>query len=148
MPLAKGLGGGVPIGAVVMSPTCAELLKPGLHGTTFGGNPLACAAGLVIAEECLNPTMAAQVIARGEQLRTGLRTVFPEALDVRGRGLLVGVQLPTDPAPLIAAARDQGLIVGPSANNTLRLAPPLIITAEDIDELLRLLSSARAASAH
>ena len=144
MPLAKGLGGGVPIGACVMSERCADLLKPGLHGTTFGGNPLACAAGLVVAEETLTPVMAAQVIARGEQLRAGLATVFPDALAIRGRGLLVGVQLPTDPAPLITKARDLGLIVGPAANNTVRLAPPLIITAPEIDEICGILAQARA----
>ena len=144
MPLAKGLGGGVPIGACVMSERCADLLKPGLHGTTFGGNPLACAAGLVVAEETLTPVMAAQVIARGEQLRADLATVFPDALAIRGRGLLVGVQLPTDPAPLITKARDLGLIVGPAANNTVRLAPPLIITAPEIDEICGILAQARA----
>ncbi len=144
MPLAKGLGGGVPIGACVMSERCAELLKPGLHGTTFGGNPLACAAGLVVAEEVLTPGMAAHVIARGEQLRAVLRATFPEAIEVRGRGLLCGVQLPTDPAPLIAKARDLGLIVGPSANNTLRLAPPLVITAAEVDEIGSILAQARA----
>lgn len=143
MSLAKGLGGGVPIGAIVCGPR-ADLLKPGLHGTTFGGNPLACAAGIVVAKNVLTPAMNAQVAAMGQRLHAGLATVFgAAALAIRGRGLLCGVQLPVDPAAkLIAAARDQGLIVGPSANNTLRLAPPLIITAAQIDELCERLAKA------
>ena len=147
MSLAKGLGGGVPIGAIVATPRAAELLKPGLHGTTFGGNPLACAAGLVVARQVLNPEMAVQVAARGEELRAGLRTVFAaDAIEVRGRGLLCGAQLRVDPAAkLIAAAREQGLIVGPSANKTLRLAPPLIITSAQIGELCERLAKAWAA---
>jgi predicted acetylornithine/succinylornithine family transaminase len=144
MSLAKGLGGGVPIGAIVAVERAASLLKPGLHGTTFGGNPLACAAGIVVAQEALNPAMLAHVTARGQELHAGLRRVFgAAALDIRGRGLLCGVQLPVDPsAGLIVAAREQGLIVGPSANNTLRLAPPLIITAEQIAELCTRLEAA------
>ena len=147
MSLAKGLGGGVPIGAIVATPRAAELLKPGLHGTTFGGSPLACAAGLVVAKLTLNPAMAAQVAARGEELRAGLRTVFgADAIEVRGRGLLCGAQLQVDPAAkLVAAAREEGLIVGPSANNTLRLAPPLIITSAQIGELCERLAKAWAA---
>ena len=143
MSLAKGLGGGVPIGAIVCGPN-ADLFKPGLHGTTFGGNPLACAAGLVVAREVLAPAMNAHVRAMGKQLHTGLAKVFGEsAIEIRGRGLLCGVQLTEDPSlKLIASARNQGLIVGPSANNTLRLAPPLIITANEIDELCAKLSLA------
>ncbi len=144
MSLAKGLGGGVPIGAIVATERAAELLKPGLHGTTFGGNPLACAAGLVVAGEVLTPAFAANVASRGEELRAGLRRVFGgDAIDVRGRGLLCGVQLAVDPAAkLVAAARDQGLVVGPSANNTLRLAPPLIISTAQIAELCDKLATA------
>ena len=142
--LAKGLGGGVPIGAIVCTETVSALIKPGLHGTTFGGNPLACAAGLVVADEILQPVVLARVAARGEQLRRGLAQVFgSEAIDVRGRGLLCGVQLAVDPsAKLVAAARDHGLIVGPSGNNTLRLAPPLIISIAEIDEVLERLAAA------
>ncbi len=144
MALAKGLGGGVPIGAVVCTERAADLLKPGLHGTTFGGNPLACAAGIVVAEELLNPATTARVTALGTQLHAGLAKAFgTAALDIRGRGLLCGVQLPVDPAAkLIAAARTHGVIVGPSANNTLRLAPPLIITPAQIDELCQRLAAA------
>ena len=141
MTMAKGLGGGMPIGAVLASEPVAALLKPGLHGTTFGGNPLACAAGLAVMSEVLKPGFVANVIARGDQLMAGLTALFG-AGKVRGRGLLVGVQLASEPGPLVKAARDEGLIVGPAGNNTLRIAPPLIVTTAHIDELLEKLSHA------
>lgn len=141
MTMAKGLGGGVPIGAILATETVASLMKPGMHGTTFGGNPLACAAGLAVVSEITKPGFVASVAARGEQLRTGLITLAG-ADQVRGRGLLVGVQLTYDPTTLVKAARDEGLIVGPSGNNTLRIAPPLIISAAQIDELLEKLGRA------
>jgi len=141
MTMAKGLGGGVPIGAILASETVASLMKPGMHGTTFGGNPLACAAGLAVFAEITKPGFIASVAARGEQLRTSLIALMG-AGKVRGRGLLVGVQLAYDPAALVKAAREEGLIVGPSGNNTLRIAPPLIISAAQIDELLEKLSRA------
>ena len=135
MTMAKGLGGGVPIGAILATETVASLMKPGMHGTTFGGNPLACAAGLAVLTEVTRPGFTASVAARGEQLRSGLIALVGSDR-VRGRGLLVGVQLASDPMPVVKAARDEGLIVGPSGNNTLRIAPPLIITAAQIDELV------------
>jgi acetylornithine/succinyldiaminopimelate/putrescine aminotransferase len=141
MTMAKGLGGGVPIGAVLAIEPVASLLKPGMHGTTFGGNPLACAAGLAVLGEVTRPGFVAGVAARGEQLRSGLITHFG-AGRVRGRGLLIGVQQAEDPAKLIKAARDEGLVVGPSGNNTLRIAPPLIINGAEIDELLEKLGKA------
>jgi acetylornithine/N-succinyldiaminopimelate aminotransferase len=141
MTMAKGLGGGVPIGAILASESVASLFKPGMHGTTFGGNPLACAAGLAVMAEVTKSGFVASVAARGEQLRTGL-IALTGAGKVRGRGLLVGVQLEHDPATLVKAARDEGLIVGPSGNNTLRIAPPLIISAAQIDELLEKLGRA------
>lgn len=141
MTMAKGLGGGVPIGAIIATEAVASLLKPGMHGTTFGGNPLACAAGLAVVGEITKPGFVASVAARGEQLRTGLIALVG-AGRVRGRGLLVGVQLDQEPANLVKAAREDGLIVGPSGNNTLRIAPPLIISSAQIDELLEKLGRA------
>jgi acetylornithine/N-succinyldiaminopimelate aminotransferase len=141
MTMAKGLGGGVPIGAVLAIEAVAGLMKPGMHGTTFGGNPLACAAGLAVVGEITKPGFVAGVAARGEQLRAGL-IALTGAGKVRGRGLLVGVQLDQEPAALVKAARDEGLIVGPSGNNTLRIAPPLIISAAQVDELLEKLARA------
>jgi acetylornithine/N-succinyldiaminopimelate aminotransferase len=143
MTMAKGLGGGVPIGALLASPEAAALLTPGLHGTTFGGNPLACAAALAVTDQVLAPGFIARVAERGEQLAGGLRRLFPPGA-VRGRGLLLGVQLEQEPATLVAAARAAGLIVGPAGNKTLRLAPPLIITAAEVDEVIERLAAALA----
>ena len=142
MTMAKGLGGGVPIGAILAVEAVASLMKPGMHGTTFGGNPLACAAGLAVMNEVVQPNFIANVVARGEQLKAGLITLMGDSSKVRGRGLLVGVQLAYDPSILVQAAREEGLIVGPSGNQTLRIAPPLIINAAQIDELLTKLGAA------
>lgn len=142
MTMAKGLGGGVPIGAILAIEAVASLMKPGMHGTTFGGNPLACAAGLAVMNEVVQPNFIANVVARGEQLKAGLITLMGDSSKVRGRGLLVGVQLAYEPSILVQAAREEGLIVGPSGNQTLRIAPPLIINAAQIDELLTKLGAA------
>jgi acetylornithine/N-succinyldiaminopimelate aminotransferase len=139
--MAKGLGGGVPIGAVLARRDVAALLKPGLHGTTFGGNLLACAAGLAVIGEVEKPGFIDSVRARGERLVAGLRKVFP-GKEVRGRGLLLGVQLDEEPKKLVAAARAAGVIVGPSGRNTLRIAPPLIIDDAGIDALVAGLGAA------
>lgn len=145
--LAKGLGGGVPIGAVAMTEEVAALLAPGLHGTTFGGNQLACAAALAVLEVVARPEFLDAVAARGEELRARLAAIFPEALAVRGRGLLLGVQLPYDPTPLITAGLEQGVVAGPAAGQVLRLAPPLIISAAECEELCARLARARSALA-
>lgn len=145
--LAKALGGGVPIGAVVMSEAVAALLKPGLHGTTFGGNQLACAAALAVLDVVTQPGLIDLVGVLGERLQAGLRRVFPEAVQIRGQGLLIGVQMPSDPAAIIKAGFDHGVVVGPAGGNVIRLAPPLIITAAECDELCVRLARAKAAVA-
>jgi predicted acetylornithine/succinylornithine family transaminase len=142
MSLAKGLGGGIPIGAIVAREHVAALIKPGLHGTTFGGNHLACAAGSTVLAEVRKPGFLEHVAARSRQLIAGLRALFPNQ-EVRGRGLLLGVQLAEAPGRLVTAARAQGLIVGPAGNNTLRLAPPLVISEAEVAELLARLGRAR-----
>ncbi len=145
MSLAKGLGGGVPIGAVLATEPVAALLKPGLHGTTFGGNPFACAAGLTVMKEVTSPGFLGNVVERGHQLLEGLRRVFGPTHEVRGKGLLLGVQLQRPPAELVKAALAEGLVIGVAGNNTLRIAPSLIITAAQVDTLLEKLSAAHRA---
>lgn len=145
MSLAKGLGGGVPMGAVLATEPVAALLKPGLHGTTFGGNPFACAAGLTVMKEVTSPGFLDNVVERGHQLMEGLRRIFGSPHMVRGRGLLLGVQLQQPPAELVKAALERGLVVGVAGNNTLRIAPSLIITAAQVDELLEKLAAAHRA---
>ncbi len=145
--LAKALGGGVPIGAVVMTEAAAALLKPGLHGTTFGGNQLACAAANAVLDVVGASGFLARVAAHGQLLSAGLARIFPEAVQVRGQGLLIGVQLPGDPSAIIKAGFDHGVVVGPAGGNVIRLAPPLTITAEEVDELVARLAAAKAAVA-
>jgi predicted acetylornithine/succinylornithine family transaminase len=135
MTLAKGLGGGVPIGAVLVREDVAALLTPGLHGSTFAGNPLACSVALAVVDEIVRSQLVENARARGEQLKAGLERIFPGS-EVRGRGLLQGITLTGDLSSLIAAARRQALIVGPADGNTLRIAPPLNITTEEVSELL------------
>ena len=144
MCLAKALGGGVPIGAVVMTEAAAALLKPGLHGTTFGGNQLACAAALAVLNVIDNPAFLASVETNSAKLIAGLRTVFPDAVAIRGRGLLIGVQMPSDPTAIIHAGFAHGVVVGPAGGNTIRIAPPLIISSDEIGELVQHLANARA----
>lgn len=146
MALAKGLGGGVPIGAMVTTGKLGALMKPGTHATTFGGNYLACAAGLVVLDELSKPGFLENVQQRGAQLAGGLRDIFAgRNREVRGSGLLQGVALHYPPAPLAALAREHGLICGTAGDNVLRLAPPLVVTAAEIDELLKRLQHAAAA---
>jgi predicted acetylornithine/succinylornithine family transaminase len=144
--LAKGLGGGVPIGAAVFGPRCSELLTRGLHGSTFGGNPLACTAATVVLEELLasGGSLLSHVRERGAQLEAGLRRIFPASANVRGRGLLWGATLSYDPRRLILNCLERGLVVGPASNNTLRLAPPLTITENEVTQLLERLGAAAA----
>lgn len=139
MSLAKGLGGGVPIGAVVMKPSLAALLIPGTHGTTFGGNHLACAVGAVVMETIQRPGFLTGVAMKGQKLRGILETVLGNLASgpVRGRGLILGIPL-IESRPvkgLIEACQRRGLIVGLAGGNVLRLAPPLTITDEDITQL-------------
>jgi acetylornithine/N-succinyldiaminopimelate aminotransferase len=143
MTLAKGIAGGVPAGAMLAREEVAALLKPGLHASTFGGNPLACAAALAVAREVKKPGFLENVAARGAQLMEGLRRIFGPAREVRGRGLLIGVQLSEPPQRWVTAAREEGLIVGPSGGNTLRLAPPLVLKESEAEEILEKLAAVR-----
>ncbi|TVR16087.1 MAG: aspartate aminotransferase family protein [Planctomycetota bacterium] len=143
MVLAKGLGGGVPIGAMLARRSLGELLQPGTHASTFGGNHLACAAGCAVLKELLRPGFLTQVQERGAQLAAGLERLFAgRCRQVRGRGLLWGVALDEAPGPLVAAALQQGLVCGAAGDNVLRLAPPLIISEREVEELLQRLGAA------
>ncbi|MEE1618389.1 acetylornithine transaminase [Brachybacterium sp. J153] len=135
MTLAKGLGGGFPIGAVIaFGPQAHDLLQPGQHGTTFGGNPLACAAALAVLGTILEDSLLEHVRAVGAGFREQvLELGHPQILEVRGSGLLLGIGLGRPVAKeLAAAALDAGFIVNAPDESTLRLAPPLIITAEEL----------------
>lgn len=146
MSLAKGLGGGFPIGAVITTEAVARAIRPGSHGTTFGGNPLACAAGNAVLDVVLAPGFLDQVQARSALLRRELAQVvadFPAIVsEIRGQGLLIGLKLGLPNTVLQAACLEQGLMTVAAGDNVLRMAPPLIITEEDCHAAIRLLRQA------
>ncbi|UCM86867.1 acetylornithine transaminase [Streptomyces marincola] len=136
--LAKGLGGGLPIGATLAFGAAAELLAPGGHGSTFGGNPVACAAALAVLDTIESEHLLQRVKEAGERLRDGIwRLGHPLVDRVRGAGLLLGIVLTEPRAPQAQqAAQDAGLLVNAVAPDVLRLAPPLIIGDAEIDAFL------------
>lgn len=136
--LAKGLGGGLPIGACIATGATAELLTPGLHGSTFGGNPVCTAAALAVLGVLANDDLIGRADVLGKTLSTGLEALGHPLVDhVRGRGLLLGIVLTAEAAkPVEAAARDAGFLVNAAAPDVIRLAPPLVITEAQIDEFL------------
>lgn len=143
--LAKGLAGGVPIGATLMTEEVALALPPGGHGTTFGGNPLACAAGLVVLDELTAGGLMANAAATGERLLAGLRTlVGPRVREVRGRGLMVGLELRERAAPVVAELRRRGLVTVAAGPNVVRYLPPLTVSAGEVDEAVAITAAALA----
>jgi predicted acetylornithine/succinylornithine family transaminase len=145
MTVAKGLGGGVPIGAILSAPR-ADIFEPGDHGATFGGNPLACAAGIAVIDTVNEHRLLDHVVTVGDYFIESLKTLAAEGFPVaglRGRGLMLGLALSQDIAPQVSAAALQcGLIVNAIGARTLRIVPPLIITREEIDEAMLRLRSA------
>jgi acetylornithine/N-succinyldiaminopimelate aminotransferase len=146
MTAAKGIAGGFPLGAVLAKEFVAKHMVPGTHGSTFGGNPLACAAGNAVLDVLLAPGFLDDVARKGARLRAGLEEVareFPSVFeDVRGMGLLLGMKCVLPQAEVQAACVAEGLMAITAGENVLRLAPPLVITDSDIDEALRMLRRA------
>jgi acetylornithine/N-succinyldiaminopimelate aminotransferase len=142
--LAKGLGGGLPIGACIGVGAAGELFVAGDHGSTFGGNPIACAAALAVLDTIADEHLLEQVKRVGEHLGDGLGAInSPLVTGVRGSGLWRGVTLSGDHAGAIeAAARDHGLLVNAVKPDVLRLVPPLIVTEDDVDQAVTALTSA------
>ena len=147
--MAKGLGGGFPIGAVWIGEKSAELYQPGMHGTTFGGTPLACAAALAVLDVLEREQLMDKVTVRSAVWHRELEqlvTEFPaQVIGVRGRGYLVGVQLASDPAPYLAAARERGLLAVLAGNNVMRLLPPLTATPAELTQSVEILRAVFAA---
>ncbi|MCM5678010.1 aspartate aminotransferase family protein [Schlegelella sp. S2-27] len=142
MPLAKGLGSGVPIGAVVAGPKAANVLQPGNHGTTFGGNPLAMRAGVetlrIMEEEALLEN-AARV---GEALKNGLARELAGVrgvTDIRGQGLMIGIELDRPCGVLLNRAMEAGLLLSVTADKVIRLVPPLILTEDEATQIVSIL---------
>jgi acetylornithine/succinyldiaminopimelate/putrescine aminotransferase len=144
--LAKGLGGGVPIGAVVMSQAFADGFVPGSHGTTFGGNFLATRAAETVLETIIDEDLASYAAEIGDYLQDGLRRLCERctlATSVRGRGLMIAVQLSESVAPAVRdAAAERGLILNAVRPDTLRILPPLVIERQHVDEGLAILEAA------
>ena len=138
MTLAKGLGGGLPIGATIATGPAAELFSPGQHGTTFGGNPVSAAAALAVLDEIDNSNLVDHVAAVGKSIATGVEALdHPLISHVRGSGLLLGVVL-TAPvsAKVESTARDNGFLINAPAPDVLRLAPPLILTEDQAGDFV------------
>ncbi len=136
--LAKGLGGGLPIGAAIGFGAAAQLLQPGQHGSTFAGNPVCAAASLAVLDTIENDGLLDHVDALGKHFRAGVEDLGHPLIDhVRGRGLLLGIVLRADiGAQAVAAARRAGFLINAPAADVLRLAPPLILTTEQADSFI------------
>ncbi len=142
MPLAKGLGSGVPIGAVVAGLKAAHIFKPGNHGTTFGGNPLAMRAGV----ETIRIMQEDGLLANAERVGAHLQAALLHELDglkgvkeIRGRGLMLGIELSVPCTALLKTAADHGLLLSVTAESVIRLVPPLIMTMDEADEVVAIL---------
>ena len=145
---AKALGNGFPIGATLVTDEVSSKIMTGDHGTTFGGNPLACRVSHYIVSRLSDPGLQKDVIKKGARFRQHFERIheqFPDVVsEVRGRGLILGLQLTSDPTPVITAARERGLLIISAGTNTLRFVPPLIITQEEIDKGMAILEEAMA----
>ncbi|MDP2370382.1 aspartate aminotransferase family protein [Rhodoferax sp.] len=145
MPLAKGLGSGVPVGAVVAGPKAAGIFGPGNHGTTFGGNPLSMRAGVETIRIMEEDGLLANAATVGAHLVANLRRALEVELangqvrEIRGQGLMIGIDLAKPCAALVQRAADVGLLISVTADSVVRLVPPLILTKAEADEIVALL---------
>ena len=146
MALAKGLGGGFPIGAILATEKAAAGMVPGIHGTTFGGNPLAMAVGNAVLDVMLEPDFLPHVQRTGELLRRRLEELaarFPQVLEgVRGAGLMLGLKCVVPNTEVVAKLREEGLLTVGAAENVVRLLPPLIIEQRQVDEAVQAIERA------
>ncbi|MBX6341141.1 MAG: aspartate aminotransferase family protein [Thermomicrobiaceae bacterium] len=141
--LSKGLANGVPIGATLMTEAVAGALSGGVHGTTFGGNPLACAAALATLEAIEAEGLLARSAAVGAHLVEAIRALHhAKVREVRGRGLMIGVELRTRATPVLRALQERGVLALPAGSVVVRLLPPLILTEEQADAAVATLAEA------
>lgn len=147
MTVAKPLGGGLPLGAVLLKAEVAAALAPGDHATTFGGGPLVTTVGLEVLRTIAEPDFLADVSAKGEWLGQRLAALVarrPRVREVRGRGLMWGIELHEPAGPVVTAAREAGLLVVTAGPNVLRLVPPLVISRDDLERGVAILEEALA----
>jgi predicted acetylornithine/succinylornithine family transaminase len=140
--LAKGLANGLPIGCLLVSDEAPTGFEPGDHASTFGGNPVACAAACAVVET-IDEGLLDKVRASGERIARDL-AAFPAVTDVRGRGLLVGADVDRSAAEVVSRALEHGLLVGAAGERTIRISPPLTISEEELDQALAILEEALA----
>ncbi|WP_218509055.1 aspartate aminotransferase family protein [Variovorax sp. dw_308] len=143
MPLAKGLGSGVPIGAVVAGPKAAKLFQPGNHGTTFGGNPLAMRAGIETIRIMEEQKLLENAATVGAHLKSALEREFSRmsgVKEVRGQGLMLGIELDRPCGVILNRAAEAGLLLSVTADSVIRLVPPLILTIAEADEIVAILA--------
>ena len=141
--LAKGLGSGMAVGACLARGAAGDLFKPGKPGLTFGGNPLACAAALATLDAIEDEKLLDNARVRGEAIRSGLRQALAGVhgvVDIRGEGLMIGIELDRPCAELVAVARDAGVLINVTADTVIRLVPPLIYGAAEVDALVSAVS--------
>ena len=139
MTLAKGLGNGVPIGACLAKGKAAEVFQPGNHGSTFGGNPLTCAAANAVIDTIEEQKLLARARELGNRIMTGLKKNLADiegVKDIRGLGLMIGIELDRDCPELVQQALDKGLLINVTAGSVVRLLPPLILTDEQADQII------------
>ncbi|PCJ15615.1 MAG: aspartate aminotransferase family protein [Gammaproteobacteria bacterium] len=140
---AKGLANGIPIGVCMAANQAAELIQPGNHGSTYGGNPLACAAAIAVLDTLQKESLFERAEALGIRIRDGLEKSLgkkPYCSDIRGKGLMIGVELSKPCTQLIGIAAEQGLLLNVTAERVIRLLPPLILSDAEADELVAKLS--------
>jgi acetylornithine/N-succinyldiaminopimelate aminotransferase len=136
---AKGLGNGVPIGACLAQGLASEVLQQGNHGTTFGGNPLACSAGVAVIETIVAENLLERVTELGEKFIADLKQALAgsdKVSDIRGRGLMIGIELKTPCAELVERGRAKGILINVTSVNTIRLLPTFVLTDAEADELI------------
>ncbi len=138
--LAKPIGGGLPLGAILGNEKVSDVLTPGTHGTTFGGNPVACAAGVAVLEEIIRGDLMRNAIELGNHLKSAFEEMkrdFPSLIvEVRGLGLMLGIELKKDGNPIVEKMRDCRVLINCTSKNVLRFLPPLIITRTEADKAI------------
>jgi len=143
VPLAKGLGSGVPVGACVVGNRAKGVLKPGNHGSTFGGNPLAMTAVIATIDTVKEENLMARAVATGETIRNGLREALEGAggvTEIRGMGAMIGVELAKPCGELVLQALEAGLVLNVTADNVIRMLPPLVMAEAEAKEVVRRLA--------
>ena len=138
--LAKGLGGGLPIGAFLCGEKCADTLGKGMHGSTFGGNPGSAAGALVVLSKLSAPDCMSEILRKGEMIRSAVMAAAPRAVKgVRGKGLMLGFQVEGAPADYLKAAAERGLLILTAGSDTVRLLPPLTVSDDELERGIALL---------